>query len=91
MKMGLVTLNLFSQDQDIFIIENGNVIQHLKSEMAKLPEVICQLNDEYTLDNVTLDGALSYATEIQNDCLELNKTEYHLHPLTIDIMMGGWT
>ena len=89
MKMGLVTLNLFSQDQDIFIIEDGNVIQHLKSEMAKLPEIICQLNDEYTLDNVTLDGALSYATEIQNDCLELNKTEYHLHPLTIDIMAGG--
>ena len=89
MKTGLVTLNLFTQDQDIFIIENDNVIQHLKGEMTKLPEIICQLNDEYTLDNVTLSGALSYATGIQQECLELNKTEYHLHPLTIDIMAGG--
>ena len=85
MKIGLVMLNLFGKDQNIYIFEDNKSKQHFTATIKELPEVINELNESENLDFVELHGSPYYAPGIKEECLNYN-TEYNKsHPLNIKI------
>ena len=72
MRLIVCNLQMFSNDQVIYVYEGKNQIYAQKTDMTNLANVILQIAKEFDVTHITLSGqkdfAYQYAGEIQNHC-----------------------
>lgn len=76
----------FVMQQNIFVYENGNKIDSIKSTIDDIQDIIIDIATKYETNSVELIGAKSYLEGIKNRIETAEMTKYNEHKLNIQII-----
>lgn len=85
MKNAVVMMDMFTRQQKVFVYEDGNTIDVLHPTIDDLPETLCQLNEQYNFEQISLVGAKRFLTGYQKKIEQAAVSKYGKNTMNLVI------
>lgn len=86
MKKIFCNLNLFDQNQQIFIIDDCGQQHITNTDFENLSEKISSMSNISDINHIVLMGPKTFCSEIANEILTYSKTNYNRNEIEVEII-----